>query len=92
MSDPLEPLRVKFRARTIGDAARLREAVASGETGRAEIERIVHAMAGAAGMFGFADLGEAASGLDRRFADRDPPPDADVLAFAARIERDIADA
>lgn len=92
MSDPLAPLRAKFRERTIGDARRLRDAVATGEAGQAEIERIVHALAGAAGMFGFTDLGEAASTLDRRFADRDPPPDEDILALAARIEGDFGSA
>lgn len=91
MTDPLAPLRGKFRERTIGDARRLREATAEGEAGRREIEHILHGLAGAAGMFGFTDLGEAAGALDRRFADGDPPPAEDILALAARIEREIGD-
>lgn len=87
--DPLAPLRTKFRERTINDAQRLREAAAAGERGRPDAERIVHGLAGSAGMFGFGELGDAAGALDRRFADRDPPSRDEILALAARIEQDV---
>ncbi|KQW82948.1 Hpt domain-containing protein [Brevundimonas sp. Root1279] len=85
--DPLAPLRTKFRERTIDDAQRLRDAAAAGDRGRPDAERIVHGLAGSAGMFGFEDLGDAAGALDRRFAERNPPSREEILALAARIER-----
>lgn len=64
--DPLAPLRARFQARAAIEAAALAEALAAGEA--AEVERIAHGLAGAAGLFGFADVGAAAIAVDQAFA------------------------
>lgn len=64
--DPLAPLRARFQARAAIEAAALAQALAAGEA--AEVERIAHGLAGAAGLFGFADVGAAAIAVDQAFA------------------------
>jgi HPt (histidine-containing phosphotransfer) domain-containing protein len=64
--DPLGPLRARFQARAAIEATALAEALAGGEA--VEVERIAHGLAGAAGLFGFADVGAAAIAVDQDFA------------------------
>lgn len=89
--DPIAPLRARFRERAIEDARRLRAEVSRGAAGLSETERIVHGLAGMAGVFGYGDLGSAAGALDRRFALGDPPGPEAVLDLVERIERVLAD-
>jgi len=76
--DPLAPLRIRFRARAAEEATALAEALAGGDA--AGIERIAHGLAGAAGLFGFADVGAAAVAVDQDFA-------VGRLIDAGRVER-----
>lgn len=62
MTDPLAPLRAKFRARAADDLARLRALREAND--QAELRRLAHGIAGAAGTFGFPELGKAAVVID----------------------------
>jgi HPt (histidine-containing phosphotransfer) domain-containing protein len=65
-SDPLANLRIEFRRRAARDRAALIESLAAGDIG--QVECIAHGLAGSAGMFGFADVAEAALAIDEGFA------------------------
>lgn len=80
MTDRLSELRAKFLARCGEDAAALREV--EGDARR----RIVHRIAGAAGMFGFADLGAMAGRIDDAMAAGDDVSDDEMAALAAALE------
>lgn len=84
--DPMEALRLRFVKRAWADADVLEQALLQGE--RAEMERVVHGFAGAAGVFGYQALSEQAAALDARFARRDPP-DEDGLRDLIRAARAI---
>jgi CheY-like chemotaxis protein len=68
--DPLEELRVAFLSRVQNDAARLEQdrlAFQAGERPQDMLERIkrtAHSLAGAGGIYGFADLSDAAAALE----------------------------
>ena len=63
MSDPLlASLAARFRLRAIGDAERLRAALASSD--RATVEAIAHALSGTAGTFGFPAISDHAAALE----------------------------
>jgi HPt (histidine-containing phosphotransfer) domain-containing protein len=86
MTDALAPLRQRFRARAAGDLVRLRILSAEDPTG--ELRTLVHNLAGAAGIFGYGPLGEAATAVDDcYFAGR--TPDARLLAV---LEQKLAEA
>ncbi|HZF95364.1 MAG TPA: Hpt domain-containing protein [Allosphingosinicella sp.] len=57
--DIMQSLRLRFCARLTEDIAALQAAAEAGD--RAAIRAVCHRMAGAGGMFGFADLSAAAS-------------------------------
>lgn len=67
MTDPLAPLRERFRARVAGDRVEL-EALAAKDMHGDELRHLVHSLAGTAGMFGFSDLSVAASEIDDQLA------------------------
>jgi len=78
--DPMEELRAAFVQRVERDAASLsdvRSALTSGSRGKDTLERlkhIAHALAGAGGIYGFAELSEAAAQLeDAALAELDLP-------------------
>jgi HPt (histidine-containing phosphotransfer) domain-containing protein len=64
--DPLEPLRARFRERAQADRLVLADALARGDA--AAIERLAHGLAGAAGMFGYAEVGGLALQIVDGFA------------------------
>jgi HPt (histidine-containing phosphotransfer) domain-containing protein len=71
--DPLAPLRQKFRARSADDLTRLRLLLE--ENDAAELRRLAHGIAGAAGTFGFPALSKAAIVIDDAYvAGRTPEP------------------
>lgn len=67
MTDPLAPLRERFRARIRADRAEL-ETLKQGNTRCEELRRLVHNLAGAAGTFGFGELSQAAIEIDDQMA------------------------
>ncbi|MFT4254782.1 MAG: Hpt domain-containing protein [Caulobacter sp.] len=80
MTDPLAPLRAKFLARVGEDLALLRSAEASIK----DRHYVVHRLAGAAGVFGYAEVTELARDLDDLLlADGDAPPEAFSALIAA---------
>jgi HPt (histidine-containing phosphotransfer) domain-containing protein len=83
MTDPLAPLRDRFRTRTAEDLIRLRALLAAGDAD--ELRRLAHGIAGAAGTFGFPKLSEAAILIDDDYvAGRTP----DQAAFD-RLEQEL---
>jgi len=83
--DPLAALRGRFRDRGAETAARIRVHLAGPED--PELERLVHSLAGAAAMFGHAELGEAALAIDAIYAaDGLPTPEA-LASLADALER-----
>ncbi|QPQ54409.1 Hpt domain-containing protein [Allosphingosinicella flava] len=64
LEDRLAALRAAFIDRSAADLAMLDAAVAAEPMDRAEAARIAHRFAGAAGLYGFGALGEAASALE----------------------------
>lgn len=87
MNDPLAPLRDKFRARAADDLARLRVLVL-GDLNDDALKLLVHNLAGAAGLFGYPALGEAAMQIDDRFATGETPG-ADQLTLLEQRLRDV---
>lgn len=79
MNDPLAPLRARFRLRAVSDLVVL-ERLAGGDLGSADLQRLAHNIAGAAGTFGYPALSEAAMAIDDRFASG-RTPDADQVAI-----------
>ena len=87
MSDPLAPLRDRFRLRCSDDLTRLRGLRADDGDGEA-LRAMAHNIAGAAGIFGFSALSEAAGAIDDRYADKTQPDDAQF----DELERRLAEA
>ena len=77
MTDPLAPLRDRFRARLMTDRAEL-NVLSHGDPESEDLRRLVHNLAGAAGTFGFGALSRAAIEIDDRMASG-LPADADSL-------------
>ena len=87
MTDPLQALRRQFVDRCRADLNRLAEL----EPGNEEVALITHRLAGAAGSFGFPELGRIAADMDLRMRDGAAPgrQDLDDLrrGLAQAIER-----
>ena len=90
MTDPLAPLRERFRKRATDDLARLR-ALMTGDLAASELRTLAHNMAGAAGTFGYAALSEAAMAVDDRYV-AGGTPDAAQLALLEQRLVEAADA
>ena len=71
MTDPLAPLRDRFRARLMTDRAEL-DVLSLGDLNSEELRRLVHNLAGAAGTFGFGTLSKAAIEIDDQMASGSP--------------------
>lgn len=88
MTDPLEALRRQFLDRCRADHDRL----AKLEPGEEEAALITHRLAGAAGAFGFPDLGSIAAEIDVRIRNGDSPCHQDLenlrRALAQAIDGD----
>jgi HPt (histidine-containing phosphotransfer) domain-containing protein len=90
VSDPLAPLRHKFRARAANDLARLR-VLALGDLASEELKLLAHNLAGAAGLFGHAALGEAAMAIDDRYAGGDTPDPEQLALLEHRLRTAAAE-
>lgn len=88
--DLLAPLRALFAARAAVDLAVLRRALAADPPADPELERTVHGLAGAAGVFGHTDIAALALAADRAFADGQPPDRDRLEALAALLEALVA--
>jgi CheY-like chemotaxis protein len=64
----MDPLRERFRERAARDLELFRRHLAAGDLGAGAIETSAHKLAGAAAMFGFAGIGDAARAIDEAFA------------------------
>jgi HPt (histidine-containing phosphotransfer) domain-containing protein len=75
----------RFRARLEAD----RQAIAElSDTGTLdELRQVVHRLAGAAGTFGYAEVGETAIALDEAFTAGRPVAAADVARLLAALEQ-----
>lgn len=85
--DPLAKLRVRFCERARGDADGLAAALADSDHLR--IEALAHGLAGAAGLFGFADIGVRAKRIDSLYAESETPSATEIEDLIATIRRDM---
>lgn len=85
MTDPLAPLRDRFRARALADRADL-ETLARGDPTSAELRRLVHNLAGAAGTFGYGPLSQAAIKVDDQMASGLPADPASLDRLKERLD------
>lgn len=85
MTDPLAPLRDRFRARAAADRADL-EALARGDPSSAELRRLVHNLAGSAGTFGYDALSQAAIEIDDQMASGLPADPASLGRLKERLD------
>lgn len=90
MSDPLAPLRDRFRTRAKSDLQRLQDLAASDPAGDA-LQRLVHNIAGAAGTFGYASLSEAAMAIDDQFAAGLAPESAQLTLLQQRLRAVVSE-
>lgn len=77
MDDLLEGLRLKFRQRCASDALAIQTSL-DGRPTEEPLERIIHRIAGAAGMFGAPALGRAAQKLDEGFSEGRAPTEEEL--------------
>lgn len=85
MTDPLDALRDRFRARAAADRAEL-ESLSKGDRGGADLRRLVHNLAGSAGIFGFGPLGLAAAEIDDQMAAGSPADIASLDRLKQRLD------
>jgi len=85
MTDPLEPLRNRFRSRIADDRVELARLTASDPAG-ADMRRLAHNLAGSAGTFGYPALGAAAAEIDDQMADGSPPDAASLDRLRQRLD------
>ncbi len=85
MTDPLAPLRDRFRARALADRADL-ETLAHGDPSSAELRRLVHNLAGAAGTFGYGPLSQAAIEVDDQMASGLPADPASLDRLKEKLD------
>lgn len=74
-----------FRERLESDRQRIAQLSDSGDLD--ELKRIVHGLAGAAGTFGYADLGQIAIELDDTVVAGNAPAAADIARLLASLEK-----
>lgn len=84
MTDPLAPLRERFRQRAVCDLSLL-QSLAEGDLDSDALKTLAHNIAGAAGTFGYVALGEAALAIDTRFSAGLTPEPAQVALLAQRL-------
>ena len=84
MNDALAPLRQRFRTRAANDLERLRALKAEGPA-CAELRALVHNMAGAAGIFGYATLSDAAKSVDDCYFEGRAPDAAELALLEQRL-------
>lgn len=85
MTDPLAPLRARFRARVKSDRAEL-ERLAGGDLTSPELRTLVHNLAGAAGTFGYGPLSTAAMAVDDQMTAGFPADQASLAALKQRLD------
>lgn len=85
MTDPIAPLRDRFRARARADRIEL-ERLASRDLTSDALRMLVHNLAGTAGTFGFALLSEAAMDIDDQMAAGLPADPASLEQLKARLD------
>ena len=92
MSPALATLQERFRDRADRDRALFERHLAEGDHGAPEVEAAAHKLAGAAAIFGFTDVGEAARAVDRTFAAGGTPDRGMLEALVARLSALVAEA
>ncbi|MDY6923151.1 MAG: Hpt domain-containing protein [Pseudomonadota bacterium] len=83
-------LRARFLDRCVGDLERMEGLIQRGALDSEEMQALAHSLAGAAGTFGFPDIGAAAGDCDDAFARGRAPDRATVERVAAEIRKTLA--
>lgn len=85
MTDPLAALRDRFRSRAESDRATL-VLLAQGNLDSDKLRRLVHNLAGTAGIFGYGSLSQAAVEIDDQMASGLSADPASVDRLKARLD------
>jgi len=85
-TNALEALRQRFLARSADDLQRLRGHLGGRELAPQDLRLLVHRLAGAAGTFGFLDLGGVARDLDGKMCETALMP-ADLMELTSALGR-----
>ena len=85
MTDVLAGLRARFAERCVADARAISDYL-DGRPGEEPLERIIHRLAGAAGMFGAHEVGTAAQSLDEGYGEGRVPSEAELRKLLALLE------
>jgi HPt (histidine-containing phosphotransfer) domain-containing protein len=86
MTAPFAALKLRFRDRCATDLSVLQQRLHTPEAvSPAELKTLVHQMAGAAGAFGFPQLGAVAMRLDNQLWAGQPPSREDVQALVDEL-------
>jgi HPt (histidine-containing phosphotransfer) domain-containing protein len=91
MTDPLAPLRDRFRARLTADRAEL-DVLSHGDPMSEDLRRLVHNLAGAAGTFGFGPLSRAAMEIDDQMASGAPADARSLDRLKQRLDEAVQSA
>lgn len=89
MTDPLEALRDRFRLRAVRDGERIKQLWAENAASD-ELRGLIHDLSGAAGIFGYPSVSDAARVIDDRHA-ADQAPDDDQIATLLNRLAEITD-
>lgn len=87
IDDPLAPLRAMFAERAARDLSVIRRALTLDPPADPELETTVHGLAGAAGIFGHAEMAALALAADRDFVDGEAPDRERLEALAGLLEK-----
>lgn len=85
--DPLASLRPLFAERAARDLTIIRRALTLDPPADPELEMTVHGLAGAAGIFGHAEMAALALAADRDFVDGEPPDREQLEALVGLLEK-----
>lgn len=81
----MEALQARFRERAARDLALFQRHLAADDLGAAAVEEAAHKLSGAAAIFGFPGIGEAARAVDRMFSAGGRPDREALEALTARL-------
>jgi HPt (histidine-containing phosphotransfer) domain-containing protein len=90
--DPLAPLRSRFIARGAEDLASLRAHLAGGRLSPTALRFTVHRLSGAAGIFGYAEISEAAGRAEDNILDHPDQSDASLRNLVEVLGKQVESA
>ncbi|WP_409020874.1 Hpt domain-containing protein [Brevundimonas vesicularis] len=88
MNDALNVLKARFSKRILADADEIVQAMREGDY--ATLERVIHGLAGAAGLFGYSALSASALAIDAEFGSGNKPSNESFIRLVDLIRAESA--